>query len=316
MGIDGKLNIATAGLDADLADDGDGGVAHALVLAIGESLRGCDGNGVAGMDAHGVEVFDGADDNDVVVEVADNFELVFFPAENALLEQALVDRREIEAAGEDLHQLFAVVRDAAAGAAEGEAGADDDRKAQLGGELKAVADIVDEHRLRHVEANLVHRVFEEETVFGLLDGFELCADEFDVEFVEDAGVGEIDGKVEGGLAADGGKNGEGAGCAGGLQHLDFNAQDLFEIGKREGFDVGAVGNLRVGHDGGRVGVDEDDLIAFGFEGFAGLGAGVIELGGLADDDGAGADDEDLCDVVSTWHYFLNSSIMVRKSLNR
>ncbi len=42
-------------------------------------------------------------------------------------------------------------------------------------------------------------------------------------------------------------------------------------------------------------------IAFGAEGFAGLGAGVIEFACLADDDGAGADDQDAVEVVSSGH---------------
>jgi hypothetical protein len=70
---------------------------------------------------------------------------------------------------------------------------------------------------------------------------------------------------------------------------------------RDGFDVSAVGELRVGHDGGRVGVDEDDAVAFFLEGFAGLRAGVIELARLADDDRAGADDEDAVDVGAFRH---------------
>ena len=37
------------------------------------------------------------------------------------------------------------------------------------------------------------------------------------------------------------------------------------------------------------------------QGLAGLGAGVVELAGLADDDGAGADDEDLLDVGALGH---------------
>lgn len=51
--------------------------------------------------------------------------------------------------------------------------------------------------------------------------------------------------------------------------------------------------LGVGHDGGRVGVHEDDLVALLAEGLHGLGAGVVELAGLADDDGAGTEDHDL-----------------------
>ena len=61
-------------------------------------------------------------------------------------------------------------------------------------------------------------------------------------------------------------------------------------------DVGAVGRLRIGHDGGGIGVDQDDRVALLAQGLARLGAGVIELAGLADDDGAGADEQDLLQV--------------------
>ena len=50
-----------------------------------------------------------------------------------------------------------------------------------------------------------------------------------------------------------------------------------------------IGHSAVGHDGSRVGVDQDDVKALFLQGPAGLGAGVIEFGRLADDDRAGAD---------------------------
>ena len=55
-------------------------------------------------------------------------------------------------------------------------------------------------------------------------------------------------------------------------------------------DVGAVGELGVGHDGGRVGVQEHDAVALLLEGLARLRAGVVEFAGLPDDDRAGAND--------------------------
>ena len=155
------------------------------------------------MHAHGIEIFDGANDDDVVGEVAHHLELEFFPAEDAFFKQALVDGREIEAAGEDLHQFFAVVGDAAAGAAEGEAGTNEDGEAELGGEVEAVAQVVDERGARNVEADADHRIFEEQAVFGFLDGFKLGADQLDVVAIENAGVGKVDGEVESRLAADG-----------------------------------------------------------------------------------------------------------------
>ncbi len=44
-------------------------------------------------------------------------------------------------------------------------------------------------------------------------------------------------------------------------------------------------------------LDEHNLVALLLEGLAGLRAGVVELGRLADDDGAGADYEDLLNAV-------------------
>ena len=42
-------------------------------------------------------------------------------------------------------------------------------------------------------------------------------------------------------------------------------------------------------------------VAFLAQGLAGLGAGIIELAGLADDDGAGADEQDLLEIGAFGH---------------
>jgi hypothetical protein len=87
-----------------------------------------------------------------------------------------------------------------------------------------------------------------------------------------------------------------------LPHLlQFANDDFLHAFRRDGFDVGAVGKLRVGHDGGRIGVHEHDAVSFLLEGFAGLRAGVIELARLANDDRAGADDEDGVNVGAFGH---------------
>ena len=109
------------------------------------------------------------------------------------------------------------------------------------------------------------------------------------------------GGVEGGLAAERGQQDELARPADALHLLDFAGDDFLDALGRDRLDVGAVGELRVGHDGGRVGVDQDDAVAFFPEGFAGLRAGIIELARLADDDRAGADDQDRMDVGALRH---------------
>ena len=69
----------------------------------------------------------------------------------------------------------------------------------------------------------------------------------------------------------------------------------------ERLDVGRVGELRIGHDRRRIRVDEDDAQALLAERLARLGAGVVELAGLADHDRPRPDDQDRLEIRSTWH---------------
>jgi hypothetical protein len=106
----------------------DGLVAHFLIGGIGEGHGRRHGDGVAGMDAHGVEVFDRTDDDDVVVGVAEQFEFELFPAEHGFFYQHLVGGRKVEAAAQGFVEFFFLVDKAAAGAAQGVGGADDEGK--------------------------------------------------------------------------------------------------------------------------------------------------------------------------------------------
>ena len=85
--------------------------------------------------------------------------------------------------------------------------------------------------------------------------------------------------VEGGLAAQGGQQGVDRRAAFGL----LNDHLLNEV-SRDGFDIGVVGVLRIGHDGGRIGVHQAHRQALVTQHPAGLGAGVVELTGLPDHD--------------------------------
>ncbi len=64
--VDGELHVRAAGVDADLAQHRDRGVAHDLVFLVGQRLRRRHGDRVAGVHAHRVEVLDRADDDAVV----------------------------------------------------------------------------------------------------------------------------------------------------------------------------------------------------------------------------------------------------------
>ena len=58
LGVDRELHVRAAGVDADLAQYRQRGVAQDLVFLVGQRLRRRHGDGVAGVHAHGVQVFD------------------------------------------------------------------------------------------------------------------------------------------------------------------------------------------------------------------------------------------------------------------
>ena len=291
VGVDGKLHVGAARLDADLFEDGERRVAHVLVLDVGKRLRRGDGDGVARVHAHGVEVLDGAHDDAVAGLIAHDLHLVFLPADDRLLDEHLARRRELEALAHDLAQLVDVVGDATARAAQREARTEHEREAQLARELLGVLDAVGIAALGHLEADALHGLGEQLAVLAFLDGLEVAADHLDAVLVERAVLGKLHRAVERRLPAHVGQDGVRA----------LLGDDLGDDLGRDGLDVGAVGRFGVGHDGRGVGVDEDDLVPLGLQDLAGLCAGVVELAGLADDDGAGADDHDLVQVISSWH---------------
>ena len=243
------------------------------------------------MDAHRVDVFDEADGDLPAVRVADDFELELFPAEDALLDQHLTDQARAQAAGADGAEFLDVVDDAAAGAAHGVRRTQDDRVAEFGRDLFRLFERVGRLGLGHRDADRIHCLLEGDAVFAALDGVQVDADDFHVIFVEDARFVQGDGEVQAGLAAEVGQQGVGL----------FAGDDAFEAFGIQGFDVGMVGDAGVGHDGGGVAVDEDDLVPFLAERFARLRAGIVEFAGLSDDDRSRADDDDLVDVGAFGH---------------
>ena len=289
--IDGELHVRTAGLDADLAQHRDRCVAHDLVLLVGQRQGRRHGDRIPRVDAHRIDVLDRADDDAVVVAVAHHLHLVFLPAEHRLLDQNLVRWRGIEAALDDLQIFLAVVGDAAAGAAEREGGADDGRQSDRLERGERSDQVVGQHRARRVEADLAHRLAELLAVLRLVDDRCLGADHFDAERLEHAHLVEGEGGVERRLPAHRGKEGVRP------LLLDDAGDDL----RRDRLDIGGVGEVRIGHDRRRIGIDEDDPVALGLQRPHRLRARVVELAGLADDDRPSPDDQDGLDVCPLRH---------------
>ena len=299
-----ELDVRSAGVDADAPDAREGGITHALVVDVGQRLRRCNGDRVAGVHTHRVEVLDRADHDHVVRVVAHHLELVLLPPDHRVLEQDLADRTGREAVRGDRAQLVLVVRDAGAAPTEDEARAADEREAQLLardqrsfgglGDAERLVELrvhLDDLRLQDTEPDLEHRGLEPGAVLRGVDRLDARADQLRVELVEHAGLVQLDGEVQRGLATQGRQHRVGP------LALDDAAQAV----DVERLDVRGVGELRVGHDRRRVGVHEDDPVALFPQHAARLGSRVVELAGLADDDRAAPDDEDGAEVVAARH---------------
>jgi len=122
------------------------------------------------MHAHGVDVFDEADGNHLVLRVADDLDFKLFPTEHGFLDQALVGERRLQAALNDGAQLLNIVDEPAAGAAHGVSRTHhhgiSERRRDLFGVLDGVGDLT----LGHFDAQARHRVLEDLAVFAALDG--------------------------------------------------------------------------------------------------------------------------------------------------
>ena len=298
-----KLHVGATAGHTHALEDGQRVVAQSLQLAVRERLAGRDGDGVAGVDAHGVKVLDGAYDDAVAGLVAHDLHLYLLPALHALFDEHLAVCREGQALARDAQKLGAIVRHATTRAAQREGGTDHDGIPQLVRHPLALVERAGDARARDLKADVAHGGSEELPILAHLYGVDVTTYDLDAKALEHACLAERDGAVEGRLAAHVGKQRVGTLPLDDLRHgLD-----------RDGLDVGAIGRIGVGHDRGRVRVHEHDLEALTAKGLAGLGAGVVELAGLPDDDGARSDDQDLMDVAALGHQW---ALLSRTSMAR
>ena len=228
--------------------------------------------------------------------VAHHLHLELFPPQYRFLDQHLVGGGGVDAALDDLDELGLGVGDAAAGAAHGEGGADDRGQADIVERPQRVGQRLGLHRARRLQPDPGHGLAETAAVLGLVDGVGGGADHLDVELGQRALPAQRQRAVQRGLSAHGRQQREAAG-----NDVAFLLDDLGDDLRRDRLDVGGVRQFRIGHDGRRIGIDQDDAVALVLQRLHRLGARIVEFAGLADHDGTGADDQDGGDVGSFGH---------------
>ena len=288
-----ELHVAAAGKRPDGVHHVDGHVAHPLEGGVRQRHRRRHRDGVARVDAHRIEVLDGADDDHVVVGVAEQLELELLPPHQRLVDHHLVDRRDVQCAGQQLIELLRVVHHGRPRPTERERRPDAQRETELLRGLLALEEALRRGLRRHRHADFAHQLAEALAVLGDVDRVDVDPDHLHPILLPDAHLLAGDREVQRGLAAHRGQH-----------RIDVvQLEHLLDGGRLERLEVDVVRHDRVGHDGGGVRIDEGDLNALFAEGARRLGSRVIEFAGLSDDNGSAADDQDGLDARVFGHFF-------------
>ena len=121
--------------------------------------------------------------------VAHDLHFIFLPTEEAFLNQHLVDGRNLQAAVHDLLKFFPIVGDPATRTAEGKTGANNQRhRTDIIGSLAGLLERMHRFGLSHIETNLEHALFEELAILPFFDRIRLCANHFNLIFIENTGL--------------------------------------------------------------------------------------------------------------------------------
>ena len=278
LGVEGVLDVALAH-DAQVADTPAAEGLQLLHLLLRQRTGGSHHDALAGVYAQRVEVLHRSHGETMVVGVADNLELNFLPALQALLHQDLLG--EGEGALGQFQEGLLVGTDAAALSAQCVGAAHHDGIANLLRGLQRVA-----HRLHGVALGRLHGDFvqlldEEVTVFGVHDSLHGGAQHTHAVLLQDALLIQLRAAVQGRLSAEGQQD------AVGTLLLD---DALHEV-RGDGEEIHLVGNAFRGLDGGDVGIDQHRRNAFFAQSLQRLRAGVVELACLSDFQRARPEDE-------------------------
>ena len=289
--IQGKLYV-TAAFNAQLGDDLQCGGTQHLVLIITQGLARCHNNRVAGVHANRVNVFHVADGDDIALAVTHDFVFDFLPACNTFLNQNLIYTGIQDTGSCNLTQLIPGISNTAAGTAQSICRTDDNRQTDFFGKsyriFYAVNDLGGNDRLM----DLLHGILKHLTVFCLVDGGGVGTQQLDVIFIQEAACHQIHGNIQTGLSAQCGQNGV----------RTFFFDDFLYTGNGHRFNINLICHCLVGHNGCRVGVNQNNLQTFFPQRTACLCACIVKFCCLTDDNRTGAKYHYLMNILTQRHY--------------
>ena len=178
-------------------------------------------------------------------------------------------------------QLCFVCRNTASGTAQRKGRPHDNRITHAVRKIYRRVHIVCNDRWNNRLTDLLHGFFKNQTILRFVDCFRIRPQQADIMALKESFFRKLHGKRQPSLPAQCGKQA--------VRLFFFN--NPFNCIKRQWLNVNLICHCGIRHNGCRVRVHKHDLQAFLLECAAGLCSRIIEFNGLADDNRAGADNQ-------------------------
>ena len=138
------------------------------------------------MNAHGIDIFDKADCDHIVVRVPDDLQFQFLPSQDGFFYQNLSHKTGLQSSCAYGFQFFLIVYQAAAGSAHCVGRTEYNRVSQLICDLQSFAYAVGNLAPCHFNTDGIHGFLELNPVFAPFNGVHLNSDNLHVIFVQNS----------------------------------------------------------------------------------------------------------------------------------
>ena len=225
------------------------------------------------MHTNRIKIFHRANCDNVTLSVTNYLELDFFPTADALFNQNLCNRRKAKTILGDVTQHFFVVCNTATSSAQCECRTYNYRITNHFCKCNCIINGFNHLRRNAGLVDLFHGILERLTIFCLVNGQRICAQQLYAVFFQKSLCSKLHGQSQSSLSAH---------CREQAVRL-FNLNDFLDNVQCQRFDVHLICHCLIRHDGSRIGIDQNDFQALLFQCTTCLCTCIVKLRCLSND---------------------------------
>ena len=141
---------------------------------------------IAGMNTHGIDIFDKANSNHLIFSVSHDFQFKLFPSQDRFFNQNLIYKAFRQTPRSNGAKFFNIIHQTTAGAAHCIGRTNHNRVTQFHSNFFSVFNFVYRLALRHFNAKPLHGFFEGRAIFSSLNSIDSYTDDLHIVFIQNA----------------------------------------------------------------------------------------------------------------------------------